>query len=78
MKFYKLQFFDDRLGKFDWENNGWDANYYFRSIDNLYQFLERIVSREFGEAKVKDVMSFIKENLFFEDFCSIEVKYFND
>ena len=78
MKFYRLQFFDNSLGKFNWESQGWDTDYYFCSIDNLYQFLERVVSREFGEAKTKDAMSFIKENLFLEDFCSIDVKYFND
>lgn len=78
MKFYRLQFFDDRLGKFNWESQGWDTDYYFRSIDNLHKFLERVVSREFGEARTKDVMSFIKENLFLEDFCSIDVKYLND
>ena len=78
MKFYRLQFFDENLGKFNWETQGWDTEDYFRSIDNLYQFLDRVVSREFGEAKTKDVMSFIKENLFLEDFCSIEVKYLND
>lgn len=78
MKFYRLQFFDNSLGKFNWKNQEWDKEYYFCSIENLYEFLERVVSREFGEARTKDVMSFIKENLFLEDFCLIDVKYFND
>lgn len=78
MKFYKLQFFDDRFGEIDWENQEWSTDYYFRSIDNLYQFLEKVALREFSEAKARDIMSFVKENLFFEDFCSIDVKYFND